>query len=89
MTTKMKLGLAQPRALTSGITEDSLSTYAAELFRRLRQGWTLSLAEYVRLEESLVPALSRPLAGMKQTWSIPQPPSRIGRRRRQNCAPPP
>lgn len=89
MTTKMQPRLAEPRALTSGIAGRSLSRYTAEIVRRLLQGWTLSLADYVRLEESLVPAPPQPLAGMKQTWCLLQHTSRIGQPRQQNGAPPP
>lgn len=72
MTTRMKRRLARARALTSGIAAGSLSRYAADLLRRLGQGWPLTLAEYVSLEEALVPLPSRRRAGMRQTECMPQ-----------------
>lgn len=85
MTTKMKPSLARPRTLTASIAEGALSTYAAEIFRRLGQGWPLTLAEYVRLEESLAPSPSRRLAGMRQTDCMPQHLPPIGQPRQQTC----
>jgi hypothetical protein len=53
MTTKATRMLAQPRKFTEAFMAGSLSSYATELLRRLGQGWPLTLAEYVYLEESL------------------------------------
>lgn len=49
----MTRSLARPTALISGIAKGSLSRYADELFRQLDQGWPLTLADYVRVEEVL------------------------------------
>ena len=64
--------------LTAAITAGSLSGYASELLRRLGQGWPLTLAEYVRLEESLAVAPSGGVAGVRQTRRIPRYTSLIG-----------
>jgi hypothetical protein len=88
MTTKMTQYAARPMTFTAAIMAGSLSSYAAELLRRLARGGQLTLSEYVHLEESFVISPSGNLAGMRQTQYMPQHTSLIGQPGREICAGP-
>jgi hypothetical protein len=62
MTRTIKRSKDLRKASTSGIVEESLSRYVDGLFRRVSQGWPLTLSEYIRAEESLTASTSWHLA---------------------------
>lgn len=72
MTRTIERSKDRRKASTSGIAEESLSRYVGGLFRRVSQGWPLTLSEYIRAEESLAASASgRPAnAGKEQRVAL-------------------